>query len=60
MLLLRNTRFWEDFPGGPVVETLPSNALGAGLILGWEAKVPHASRPKSKNISNIVTNLIKT
>ena len=32
-------------------------------ILGWEAKIPHASWPKNQNInnrSNIVTNSIKT
>ena len=48
MLLLRNTRFGEDFPGGPVVKTLSSYALGAGLIPVWEAKVPHASWPKKQ------------
>ena len=31
-----------DFPGSPVVKTLPSNAGGTGLILGWGAKIPHA------------------
>ena len=25
------------------METLPSNAGGASLIPGWEAKIPHAS-----------------
>ena len=48
MLLLRNTRLEEDFPGGPVVKTLSSEALGAGLIPGWEAKVLHASWPKKQ------------
>ena len=28
----------RDFPGDPVVETLPSNAGGASLIPGWGAK----------------------
>ena len=28
----------EDFPGGPVVETLSSNAGGAGLILALGPK----------------------
>ena len=53
----------EDFPGGPVVETLPSNAGGAGSIPAQGAKVPHASRPKIQNIkirSNTVTNSIKS
>ena len=35
-----------DFPGGPVVKTLPSSAEGVGLIPDWEDKIPHASRPK--------------
>ena len=36
--------------GGPVVKTSPSNAEGAGLIPGWGAATPHASRPKKQNI----------
>ena len=43
-------KFNEDFPGGPVVKTLPSNAGGAGLIPGWGAKIPHTSRPKNQKI----------
>ena len=39
-----------DFPGGPVVKTLPSNAGDAGLIPGRGAKSPHASGPKNQNI----------
>ena len=39
-----------DFPGGPVVKTLPSNAGGVGSIPGWEAKIPHASGPKNQTI----------
>ena len=52
----------RDFPGGPVVKTLPSNAGREGLIPGRGAKIPHALRPKNQNInrSNIVTNSIKT
>ena len=38
------------FPGGPVVKTSPCNAGGAGLIPGWEGKIPHASQPKKQNI----------
>ena len=38
------------FPGGPVVETSPSNAGGAGSIPGRGAKFPHASGPKNQNI----------
>ena len=40
----------RDFPGGPVVETSPSNAGGAGSIPGPGAKIPHASGPKNQNI----------
>ena len=40
-----------DFPGGPGVKTLPSNAGGAGSLPGQGAKAPHVSRPKKpKNI----------
>ena len=36
----------KDFPGGPVVKALPSNAVGMSLIPGWGAKIPHALQPK--------------
>ena len=39
-----------DFPGGPVVQTSPSNAGGAGLISGQENKIPDASEPKYQKI----------
>ena len=39
-----------DFPRGPVVNTSPSSTGGVGLIPGWEAKIPHASRPKNQNV----------
>ena len=39
-----------DFPGGPGVKTLPSNARGAGPIPGQEVMIPHASQPKKKNM----------
>ena len=39
--------FW-DFPGGPVVKTLLSNA--AGSIPDQGAKISHASGPKNQNI----------
>ena len=32
----------RDFPGGSVVENLPSSAGDAGSIPGWGAKIPHA------------------
>ena len=40
----------RDFPGSPVVKTLPSNARCAGLIPGRGAKIPHGSWPKNQNI----------
>ena len=54
-----------DFPGDPVVKTLPSNAEGTGSIPGWEAKILHASARKQNNSNNknkgsIATNSIKT
>ena len=35
-----------DFPGSPVVKTLPSNVESAGLIPGWGTKITHDSWPK--------------
>ena len=40
----------QDFPDGPVVGTLPSNAGGVGSSSVWRAKIPHASWPKNQNI----------
>ena len=41
----------RDFPTGPVVRTLPSNAGGAvSTTLDWEAKIPHALQWKIQNI----------
>ena len=37
----------RDFPGGPVVNSLPSDVGGGGLIPGPGGKIPHASRPKN-------------
>ena len=39
----------EDFSGGPVVKTLPSNAGGAGSIPSRGSKIPHVSQPKNQN-----------
>ena len=39
-----------DFPGSPVVKTLPSSARGAGSIPAWGAKFPHALWPKNQKI----------
>ena len=44
----------RDFPGGPVVKTSPFNARGAGLIPGWGAMLPHASRPKNQKTEAIL------
>ena len=35
-----------DFPGGPVIKALSSNAGGAGSFPGQGAKSPHTSGPK--------------
>ena len=44
----------HDFPDGPVVKTLPSNARGVGLIPGQGAMVPGLvdknSKPKTEAI----------
>ena len=39
---------YGDIPGGPVVETSPSNAGGAGSIPGRGAKIPRALQPKNQ------------
>ena len=35
-----------DFPGGPGVKTLPSNAEGVGLIPGQGTEIPHTKKKK--------------
>ena len=50
MRLYFNNNSFRDFPGGPVVKNQPSSAGVAGLIPGWEAKIPHVSWPENKNI----------
>ena len=35
-------KYFRDFPGGPVVKNLLSNAGDMGSILGWGTKIPHA------------------
>ena len=39
-----------DFPGGPMVKTLPFRARGAGLIPGWGTKIPDAQQPRNQNM----------
>ena len=34
-----------DFPGGPVVKSLPSSAVNMGSVLGQGTKIPHAMGP---------------
>ena len=38
----------QNFPGGPVIETSPSNAEGMGSIPDGGAKILYASGPKKK------------
>ena len=40
------TCLW-DFPGGPVVKNLPSNAGDAGSIPGRGTRIPHAAEQLS-------------
>ena len=45
---------FRDFPGGPVVKTLPSNAgvvdFIPGSVFGGGANIPYVWRPKNENI----------
>ena len=41
---------FRDFSGSPVLKSLPSNAKGAGSILGQGAKITHALQPKHQDI----------
>ena len=43
-----NTNSW-DFPGGPVVKNLPSNAEDMGSIPGWGTKISHAAGQLSQH-----------
>ena len=38
----------RDFPGGPVVKTLPSSSGSMGSTPNTGTKIPHASHPKEK------------
>ena len=40
----------RDFPGRPVVKTLPSSAEGECSIPGLGARIPHVSGPKNQSI----------
>ena len=48
MIIINTLR--QDFPRGPVVKTLPSNAGAMGSIPGLEARILHGSQPKNQNI----------
>ena len=52
----------NDFPGGPVVKTLPFNVKGESSIPGWGAKILHALWLKNQNMKQkqYCTNSIKT
>ena len=41
-------RMYRDFPGSPVVKTLPSNEGSLGSIPRRGVKIPHASQQKRK------------
>ena len=52
----------RDFPGGPAVENLPSNAGDVGLIPDRGTKIPHAAgqlgwacAPQLKSLSTTTT-----
>ena len=55
-------RTCRDFPGGPVVIALPSNAGGVDSVPSQGAGIPHASWLRNRNINtnNIVINSTKT
>ena len=42
MAIIKKHSTSRDFPGGPVVKNSLSNERDAGLILGWEIKIPPA------------------
>ena len=48
----------RDFPGGPVIRTLPSNIMGAGLIPGQGARIPCGQKNKRWDRSSVVADLI--
>ena len=45
-----NRKSAQDFPDGPVVGTLPSNAGSVGSITVWGSKIPHASWPNNQSV----------
>ena len=49
--------FKGDFPGGPVVKTLPSTAWGMGLMLGQGTKHSTCLKKKKKKMFKEATSL---
>ena len=49
----------QNFPGGPVVKTLPSNTMGVGSIPGQGTKILHVSWPKKPKYIFKKTNIVK-
>ena len=53
----------RDFPGSPVVKTLPSIARGKGSIPGGGTKIPHdmwhCQKKKKKKIGMIIISMCK-
>ena len=47
--LKKKSKKLRNFPGCPVVKTLPSNAGHVGSIPGWRAKIPQTSQPENQN-----------
>ena len=48
-----------DLPGGPVVETSPSDAGRSGTISGWGSKIPHALWQEKKKKEAILQQVNK-
>ena len=53
--LLKNEESQWDFPGGPVVRNLPSNAKDTGLTPCQGPKVPHAAGQLSPHATTTET-----
>ena len=45
---LKKKKVQEDFPGGPMVKTLPSKAGSRSSIPGWGTKILYDLWPKHK------------
>ena len=64
LLISQLTRSFTEEDGtyidSAMVRTSPFSAGSVGLIPGWAAKIPHASRPKNQKRNNSATDSIKT